>query len=194
MRCATLVPNCGHYVAYAHPPGRVHRAVPPDQNGQTAFRQRLAARDQARRLPSHCPQAQCRLSNELNRFGCAVQYNRRARADTQLWINWKVRHGSLTHQLPPEFHTPLNRCQLRVLTEKVSLGSKSKGPPGPVPGYRETIKLAIILNHMPLDRNQWWWVKAAPEVWAHAGVHIRSEGWSLWCACARPMRRALLAA
>jgi hypothetical protein len=88
-----------------------------------------------------------------------VQYNRRARADTQLWINWKVRHGSLTHQLPPEFHTPLNRCQLRVLTEKVSLGSKSKEPPGRVPGYRETIKLAIILNHMPLDRNQWWWVK-----------------------------------
>src|SRR5262249_34274821 len=65
--------------------------------------------------------AQCRLSNELNRFGCAVQYNRRARADTQLWINWKVRHGSLTHQLPPEFHTPLNRCLLRVVTEKVSL-------------------------------------------------------------------------
>jgi hypothetical protein len=49
--------------------------------------------------------AECRLSNELNRFGCAVQYNRRARADTQLWINWKVRHGSLTHQLSPEFHT-----------------------------------------------------------------------------------------
>ena len=40
--------------------------------------------------------AQCRLSNELNRFGCAVQYNRRARADTQLWINWKVRHGEVT--------------------------------------------------------------------------------------------------
>jgi hypothetical protein len=69
---------------------------------------------------------------------------------------WLGEHGSL---LPPEFHTPLNRCLLRVLTEKVSLGSKSKGPPGRVPGYRETIKLAIILNHMPLDRNQWWWVK-----------------------------------
>jgi len=40
--------------------------------------------------------AQCRLSNELNRFGCAAQYNRRARADTQLWINWKVRHGEVT--------------------------------------------------------------------------------------------------
>jgi hypothetical protein len=57
-----------------------------------------------------------------------VQYNRRARADTQLWINWKVRHGSLTHQLPPEFHTPLNRCQLRVLTEKVSPRSQRSRP------------------------------------------------------------------
>src|SRR5262245_47363289 len=26
LRCATTVPNCGHYVAYARPPGRVHRA------------------------------------------------------------------------------------------------------------------------------------------------------------------------
>src|SRR5262249_6340150 len=40
--------------------------------------------------------AQCRVSNELNRFSCAAQYDRRARADTQLWINWKVRHGEVT--------------------------------------------------------------------------------------------------
>src|SRR5215471_8346022 len=40
--------------------------------------------------------AQCRLSNELNRFGCAVQYNRRARADAQLRIDWKVTHSQLT--------------------------------------------------------------------------------------------------
>src|SRR5262249_6214800 len=28
--------------------------------------------------------------------GCAAQYNSRARADTQFWINWKVRHGEVT--------------------------------------------------------------------------------------------------
>ncbi len=46
---------------------------------------------------------------------------------------------------------------LPVLTEKVSLGLKSKGPPGPHSRAiaPEAIKLAIILNHMPLDRNQW---------------------------------------
>src|SRR5690348_15930305 len=31
----------------AYPPGRVHRAVPPKQNQQTALRQRMAARNQA---------------------------------------------------------------------------------------------------------------------------------------------------
>jgi len=40
--------------------------------------------------------AQYQLSNELNSFGCAAQYNQSARADTQLWIDWKVRHGQLT--------------------------------------------------------------------------------------------------
>src|SRR5262245_29347059 len=28
LRCAAIVPSYGPYVAYAHPPGRVHRAVP----------------------------------------------------------------------------------------------------------------------------------------------------------------------
>ena len=40
--------------------------------------------------------AQCQLSNELDSFGCATQYDRWARADTQLWIDWKVRHDALT--------------------------------------------------------------------------------------------------
>jgi hypothetical protein len=31
LRCATIVPTCGHYVA-SYPPGRIHRAVPPNQN------------------------------------------------------------------------------------------------------------------------------------------------------------------
>src|SRR5215475_14280138 len=29
LRRAATVPSYGHYVAYAHPPGRVHRAVSP---------------------------------------------------------------------------------------------------------------------------------------------------------------------
>jgi hypothetical protein len=40
--------------------------------------------------------AQYLLSNEPNSFGCAAQYDRWARADTQLRIDWKVRHGQLT--------------------------------------------------------------------------------------------------
>ena len=40
--------------------------------------------------------AQYQLSNEVDSFRCAAQYDRWARADTQLWIDWKVRHGQLT--------------------------------------------------------------------------------------------------
>jgi hypothetical protein len=40
----------------AYPPGRVHRAVPSDKNHNTAVRQPMAARNQARWLPHHCPQ------------------------------------------------------------------------------------------------------------------------------------------
>jgi hypothetical protein len=40
--------------------------------------------------------AQYQLSNEVDSFRCAAQYDRRARADTQLRIDWKVRHGQLT--------------------------------------------------------------------------------------------------
>ena len=55
-------------------------------------------------LPCVVGAAQRHLSNEVNSFGCAAQYDRRARADTQLRINWKIRHGLLTPQLRPEFH------------------------------------------------------------------------------------------
>jgi hypothetical protein len=33
-------------IACAHPPGRLHRAVPPDNDFKTALRQPMAARDQ----------------------------------------------------------------------------------------------------------------------------------------------------
>src|SRR5262245_66679426 len=56
LRCAAIVPSYGHYVAYAYPPDGVHRAVPPHQNRHTAFGRPVAARDQTRRLPHHCPQ------------------------------------------------------------------------------------------------------------------------------------------
>ena len=36
---------------------------------------------------------------------------------------------------------------------------------------QKLLELAIILNHMPLDTNQW----IGPEVWAHAGGRIQSE-------------------
>ena len=40
--------------------------------------------------------AQCRLSNEVNSLTCATQYDRRARSDMQLRIDWIVGHGQLT--------------------------------------------------------------------------------------------------
>ena len=45
---------------------------------------------------SHADHVVGRLSNEVNGFGCAAQYDRRARADTQLRVDWKVRHSQLT--------------------------------------------------------------------------------------------------
>jgi hypothetical protein len=47
-------------------------------------------------LPWAVGGAQCSLSNEVDSFGCAAQYDRRARADAQLRIDWKVRHSELT--------------------------------------------------------------------------------------------------
>ena len=77
-------------------------------------------------LPCAVGAAQCYLSNEVNSFACAAPYDGRGRADTQLRIDWKVRHGPLTPQLRPEFHTPhelatkplLDQSLLPVFTEK----------------------------------------------------------------------------
>src|SRR5262249_22740665 len=55
LRHAAIAFTYRHYVA-AYLAGRVHRAVPPNQNRQAAVRQPMAARDQARWLPHHCPQ------------------------------------------------------------------------------------------------------------------------------------------
>ncbi len=52
-------------------------------------------------LPCAVRAAQCRLSNEVNGLGCAAQYDWRARADAQLRIDWKVRHGYLTPSCGP---------------------------------------------------------------------------------------------
>ena len=46
------------YLVAAYLAGGVHRAVPSNQNRQAAVRQPMAARNQARRLPHHCPQEQ----------------------------------------------------------------------------------------------------------------------------------------
>jgi hypothetical protein len=48
--------------------------------------------------------AQRHLSNKVNGLGCAAQYNRRARADTQLRIDWKVGHAHLTPEPRDKFH------------------------------------------------------------------------------------------
>jgi hypothetical protein len=47
--------------------GRVHRAVPPNKTRQAALRRRVATRDQARRLPHHCPQ-----DGRADKFSIAV--------------------------------------------------------------------------------------------------------------------------
>jgi hypothetical protein len=46
--------------------------------------------------PGVARSAQCHLLNKPYSLCCAAQYYWRARADTQLRINWKVRHGHLT--------------------------------------------------------------------------------------------------
>jgi hypothetical protein len=46
--------------------------------------------------PGVARSAQCHLPNKPYSLCCAAQYYWRARADTQLRINWEVRHGHLT--------------------------------------------------------------------------------------------------
>ena len=58
-------------------------------------------------LPCAVRAAQCHLSNEVNGLACAAQYERRARADAQLRINWKVGHGYLTPSCGPSSLTPV---------------------------------------------------------------------------------------
>ena len=54
--------------------------------------------------PSVARSAQCHLPNEPNSLCCAPAYDWRARADTQLGINWKIRHSHLTTSPLPKFH------------------------------------------------------------------------------------------
>ena len=58
--------------------------------------------------PSVARSAQCHLPNKPYSLCCAAQYYWRARADTQLRINWKVRHGDLTPRPLPKFHPRSN--------------------------------------------------------------------------------------
>ena len=51
--------------------------------------------------PSVARSAQCHLPNKPYSLCCAAQYYWRARADTQLRINWEVRHGDLTRDRYP---------------------------------------------------------------------------------------------
>ena len=57
-------------------------------------------------FPSAAGAVQRHLSKESHSFGCASQNDWRAHADTQLRIDWKVRHGHLTSHCGPKFHTP----------------------------------------------------------------------------------------
>ena len=127
-------------------------------------------------LPCAVRAAQCHLSNEVNSFACAAQYDGRGRADTQLRIDWKVRHGTTNPQLRPEFHTPHELATKPLLDQSLLPVFTERGRPVAFLGYPpETIKSAIILNHMPLDTNQWVMVRAGPKSGPHARVHIQSE-------------------
>jgi hypothetical protein len=74
-------------------------------------------------LPCAVGAAQCRLSNEVDSLGCAAQYDRRARANAQLRIDWKVKHGYLTPSCGPS--------SIHYLFQKRSLqrihGQRAKG-------------------------------------------------------------------
>src|SRR5262249_38435727 len=63
-------------------------------------------------LPWAAGGSQCRPSNEVDSFGCAAQYDRRARADAQLRIDWKVRHSQLTPSCGQSSIQPLSFDEL----------------------------------------------------------------------------------
>jgi hypothetical protein len=115
-------------------------------------------------LPCAVGAARCYLSNEVNSFACAAQYDGRGRADTQLRIDWKVRHGPLTPSCGPSsiHHMNLqpNRCLTRACCRSLPRSKPRLEVKGAARSHSraippETIKLAVILNHMPLDTNQW---------------------------------------
>jgi hypothetical protein len=58
--------------------------------------------------PGVARSAQCHLPNKPYSLCCAAQYYWRARADTQLRINWEVRHGHLTPVPLAKFHPVSN--------------------------------------------------------------------------------------
>jgi hypothetical protein len=62
-------------------------------------------------LPCAAGAAQHHLSNELQSFACAAQYLLRARADTQLRTDLKVRHAVIMPQLGP---SSLTRGSIRT--------------------------------------------------------------------------------
>jgi hypothetical protein len=75
--------------------------------------------------------AQCRLSNELNRFGCAAEYKCRARADAKLWINWKVSHGEVTQDRGRSSTTgtkPFNQRDRRKQFDSIAGSGQLSGP------------------------------------------------------------------
>jgi hypothetical protein len=64
--------------------------------------------------PGVARSAQCHLPNKPYSLCCAAQYYWRARADTQLRINWEVRHGHLTPCRCPKFHPRSNSAPAEI--------------------------------------------------------------------------------
>jgi len=64
--------------------------------------------------PGVARSAQCHFPNKPYSLCCAAQYYWRARADSQLRINGKIRHGHLTRCRLPKFHPRSNFASAEI--------------------------------------------------------------------------------
>src|SRR4051812_12699978 len=107
-------------------------------------------------FPSAAGAVQRHLSKESHSFGCASQHDWRAHADTQLRIDWKVRHGHLTSQCWPKFHTPYRTLSFDQLGGRRAASSVWSGhirPRGsPTPSVKAAIAFKDVIAVLPFFR------------------------------------------
>ena len=89
-------------------------------------------------FPSAAGAVQRHLSNESHGFGCASQHDWRAHADTQLLIDWKVRHGHLTSHCRSKFHTSYSTLSFDQLGGRRAASSVWSGHIRPAVSFHQS--------------------------------------------------------